>query len=303
MRRAWVIDHPAHARLLAPLMRELASAEDVIIACERKEVRAMIEYGDGHLPRRRTIWVPRAIGKGRYRKALARLFKSKRALKGFDQVISIGAPLEIRAAPKSAQRIYITDTEVNHLAHKLARNRATDIVIPNHFREDLSGPLLRGKARIHRIDGLHGHVHLRPSLRPRVTSSPPRILLRRLRGDGIHDRNEIKTIAEDWLSSFDITLADEDEFTGDPWSLDSLIASMDGVITQSTTLASEAVLLGVPTLLVSNAQRGFLDALGKNNLLIRNDFAAFKEHLHQPVESDSEWPDTRQQLTQIIENL
>ena len=303
MRRAWVIDHPAHARLLAPLMRELASAEDVIIACERKEVRAMVEHGDGHLPRRRTIWVPRAIGKGRYRKALSRLFKSKRALKGFDQVISIGAPLEIRAAPKSAKRIYITDTEVNHLAHKLVRNRATDIVIPTHFREDISGPLLKTKARIHRIEGLHGHAHLRPSLRPKVTSSPPRVLLRRLKGDGIHDRNEIKAIPEDWLSSFDITLADEGEFTGDPWALDSLIASMDGVITQSTTLASEAVLLGVPTLLISNAERGFLDALGEHKLLTRNDFATFKETLHQPDKSDSEWPDTRQQLTQIIENL
>ena len=139
-------------------------------------------------------------------------------------MISIGAPLEIRAAPKSAQRIYITDTEVNHIAHKLARSRATDIVIPNHFRDDLSGPLLRTKAQIHRIEGLHGHVHLRPSLRPRGTNSPPRILLRRLKGDGIHDRNEIKIIDEDWLSSFDITLADEGEFSGDPWSLDSLIA-------------------------------------------------------------------------------
>ena len=303
MRRAWVIDHPAHARLLAPLMRELASAEDVIIACERKEVRAMVEHGDGHLPRRRTVWVPRAIGKGRYRKALSRLFKSKRVLKGFDQVISIGAPLEIRAAPKSAQRIYITDTEVNHLAHKLVRSRATDIVIPTHFREDISGPLLKTKARIHRIEGLHGHAHLRPSLRPKVVSSPPRVLLRRLKGDGIHDRNEIKAIPEDWLSSFDITLADEGEFTGDPWALDSLIASMDGVITQSTTLASEAVLLGVPTLLVSNAERGFLDVLGEHKLLSRNDFAAFKELLHQSEKSDSEWPDTRQQLTQIIENL
>ena len=36
---------------------------------------------------------------------------------------------------------------------------------------------------------------------------------------------------------------------------------MDGVITQSVTLASEAVLLGLPTLLVSQACRGFLDRL------------------------------------------
>ena len=303
MRRAWIIDHPAHARLLAPLMRELAGTEDVIIACERKEVEAMIEHSDGHLPRRRTVWVPRATGKGRYRKALNRFFKSKKALKGYGQVISIGAAIEIRAAPKSSQRIYITDTEVNHLAHKLARNKATDVVIPTHFREDLCGPLLKTKARIHRIEGLHGHVHLRPSLRPKSASIPPRILLRRLKGDGVHDGNEMKMIPDDWLSSFEITVADEDDFTGDPWSLDSLVASMDGVITQSTTLASEAVLLGVPTLLVSNAQRGFLDVLAKNKLLVRDNLSAFKELLNQPEVPDSEWPNTRQQLAQIIENL
>ena len=78
---------------------------------------------------------------------------------------------------------------------------------------------------------------------------------------------------------------------------------MDGVITQSTTLASEAVLLGVPTLLVSNAQRGFLDVLTKSKLFIRNNFPAFKELLNQPELQDSEWPNTRQQLAQIIENL
>ena len=35
----------------------------------------------------------------------------------------------------------------------------------------------------------------------------------------------------------------------------------DGVISQSVTVASEAVLMGVPTLLVSDAERGFLDRL------------------------------------------
>jgi hypothetical protein len=33
-------------------------------------------------------------------------------LKGVEKVITIGAPIELRAAPKSARRIYITDTEI-----------------------------------------------------------------------------------------------------------------------------------------------------------------------------------------------
>ena len=141
MATGWVIDHPAHARLLAPLMRELSSPEDVVIACERPEVRAMIENCDGNMPRRRTVWVPRPVGKGRWRKAWRRTRISRKALKGVEKVITIGAPIELRAAPKSARRIYITDTEINHLAHSLAK--PTDVIIPTHFIDSLSGSLVK----------------------------------------------------------------------------------------------------------------------------------------------------------------
>ena len=123
MSTGWVIDHPAHARLLAPIMRELSKPNDVIIACERQEVRAMLEHGDGHLPRRRTVWVPRPVGEGRFRKAWKRSRISKKALKSVDKVVSVGAPIELRVAPRKARRIYITDTEINHTAHKLANQQ------------------------------------------------------------------------------------------------------------------------------------------------------------------------------------
>ena len=61
-----------------------------------------------------------------------------------------------------------------------------------------------------------------------------------------------------------ITLADENAYDGDAWTLDRELATHDGVITQSVTLASEAVLLGTPTLLVSGAERGFLDRLERD---------------------------------------
>ena len=173
MATGWVIDHPAHARLLAPLMRELSSTDDVIIACDRFEVRAMIENCDGFMPRRRTVWVPRPVGKGRWRKAWKRTRISGKALKGVSKVISIGAPIELRAAPRKAKRIYITDTEINRLAHGLAR--PTDIIIPTHFIESLSGSLMKKKVNFHRIDGLHGHIHLQPRLRPQEVSNPPKV--------------------------------------------------------------------------------------------------------------------------------
>ncbi|MEL0332142.1 MAG: hypothetical protein VW982_08010, partial [Candidatus Poseidoniales archaeon] len=63
MRTCWVLDHPAHVRLLAEFLRNGTTA-DLIVACERPEVRAMVEQGDGRLPRRQTLWVPRPVGEG-----------------------------------------------------------------------------------------------------------------------------------------------------------------------------------------------------------------------------------------------
>jgi len=308
MATGWVIDHPAHARLLAPLMRELSSSDDVIIACERFEVRAMIENSDGHMPRRRTVWVPRPIGKGRWRKAWKRARISRKALKGVDKVISIGAPLELRAAPKNAKKFYITDTEVNHLAHRLSK--PTDIIIPTHFDEKLAEPLMKKKARFHRIDGLHGHIHLQPHIRPIEVSNPPEILVRKLIGDGVHDTDEILPIPESWFEGLSINFANENEVEGNPWELDLMIAQMNGVITQSVTLASEAVILGLPTLLVSKAKRGFLDRLQEDGypLFIARDYdesvlAAWLAGIHLLETLDiPNWPNTKSEILDLIKH-
>ena len=311
MRTCWVIDHPAHARLFAPLMREMSNSDDLIIATQREEVQSMIENCDGHLPRRKTIWVPRPVGKGKWRKAFRRLRISSKALKGFHRIISVGAPIELLAAPKSSQRFYITDTEVNHTAHKIARKSATNIIIPTHFQDNLAGPLFKTKASIHRIDGLHGQIHLRPQLRSKEVRDPPSILVRKLEGGGIHDNDEILDIPEKWFEGLDVESADENNFKGDPWSLDRVIASKDGVITQSVTLASEAVLLGVPTLLVSKAKRGFLDRLVEEGYPL---FITSKPddsihtawlaglHLTDALESQN-WPSSKEQLIEILNSL
>ena len=158
MRTCWVIDHPAHARLFAPLMREMSSENDIIIATERPEVHSMLENCDGHLPRRQTIWVPRPVGKGKWRKAYRRFRISISALKRIERVISIGAPLELLAAPKSSQRIYITDTEVNKTAHKIARKSASQIIIPTHFIDELSGKLQLAQMDVDEIEMVEAEV-------------------------------------------------------------------------------------------------------------------------------------------------
>ncbi len=276
MRTCWVLDHPAHVRLLAAFLRDGTTA-DLIVACDRPEVRALIDQGDGRLPRRQTLWVPRPVGDGRKRKAVFRLRSVQRFLKAASKdgqgavhrVVGVGAALEMMATRPRwwrrfavQERWYITDTEVNHLAHRLALNSATHVVVPTHWNQELDGGFLASfKGIVHRLDGLHGHVHLVPHRRPSSVSSPPRILVRRLEGDGVHDGDEIVPFPNDALDGLATTLADENAYEGEAWGLDRELASHDGVITQSVTLASEAALLGTPVLLISAAERGFLDRL------------------------------------------
>ena len=80
-------------------------------------------------------------------------------------------------------------------------------------------------------------------------------------GGGVHDDDEIVALPADALEGLMITNADENGYEGAAWDLDRELAAHDGVITQSVTLASEAALLGTPVLLVSAAERGFLDRL------------------------------------------
>lgn len=330
MRTCWVLDHPAHVRLLAPFLRS-GQSNDVIIATRRKEVETLLESGDGHIPRRQTHWVERPVGEKRRQKALKRWRSSHRFLRQccddehpVQRIVSIGAPLELmawrspflrRRLPSIAERWYITDTEVNHIAHRLARKVATDVGLPTHWREDLDDGFSQQleTSRLHRFNGLHGHVHLRPSIRPSSVSNPPRVLVRRLRGGGIHDDEELLEIPEEVFDGLSVTLADEDEYSGDAWALDRELAAHDCVITQSVTLASEAALLGTPTLLISKAERGFLDRLEAEGYPLfrwrktcqgdewKNLQAQFLTgiHLTEALEPEA-WPNIRQELADIF---
>ena len=322
MRTCWVLDHPAHVRLLAPFIRS-GTTSDVLIATDRVEVRQLLESSEGVLPKRQQLWVERPIGAKRARVAWKRMRSVRRFLKEaqrsggrFDRIISVGAPLELRVAKrlKIPKRWYISDTEVNHLAHRLAVNAATDVMVPTHWNASIDGGWLerfqKKGARIHCLDGLHGMVHLRPQLRPKQVATIPKIAVRRLLGDGVHDAGEILSIPDSLLDGIESTRADESLYAGDAWEFTSMLSMQDGVISQSVTVASEAVLMGVPTLLVSDAKRGFLDRLeadgyplfrlrtGDNVEEIHAQFLAGL-HLTDALELQ-EWPNTRQQFAEFI---
>ena len=322
MRTCWVLDHPAHVRLLAPFIRS-GTTSDVVIATNRVEVRQLLESSEGVLPKRQQLWVERPIGPKRLRLAWKRMRNARRFLKEaqrsggrFDRIIAVGAPLELRVAKrlKIPKRWYISDTEVNHLAHRLAVNAATDVMVPTHWDTSIDGGWLeqfrKKGARIHRLDGLHGMVHLRPQLRPREVAATPKVALRRLIGDGVHDAEEILSIPDSLLEGIESTQADESLYSGDAWEFTSMISMQDGVISQSVTVASEAVLMGVPTLLVSDAQRGFLDRLEADGYPlfrlrtgddVEEIHAQFLAGLHLTDALDlPEWPNVRQKFAEFI---
>jgi hypothetical protein len=132
-------------------------------------------------------------------------------------------------------------------------------------------------------------------------------------GGGIHDEDELIEIPHEVFDGLSTTLADEDVYTGDAWALDRELAAHDCVITQSVTLASEAALLGTPTLLISKAQRGFLDRLESEGypLFRWKSFCQGDEwkdlqaqfltgiHLTEMLEPEA-WPNARKQLAEFL---
>ena len=308
MSRAWVINHPAHAKLLAPMIESLGQSDDLIIAVKRKEVQNMLADQMNPIKISRVIWVPRLIGFFRWMKLVWRIVLVKKHLRNTQSVVSIGAPIEILFGPRSARRIYITDTEPNLTAHRLARKKATDIVIPQHFKDELAPILFDTKATIHRLNGLHGHIHLNPGTLRKKSNTPYKILARKIRGNGGHDRNELVPISDKIFTGFEVISVDEDSEIASPWELDKLIAASDGVITQSVTLASEASLLGIPTLLISKAQRGFLDLLEREDYPLLRVHHSIQEVPDKFIEMMNDvkkphsiqWPNTREELLKIL---
>ena len=242
----------------------------------------------------------------------------KSASKGgirFERIVAVGAPLELRVAKKLGipNRWYISDTEINHFAHKLARNVATDAIFPTHWDESIDDGWLNKfsqKVNLHRLNGLHGHVHLRPQLRPVQVQDPPSFVVRRLQGDGIHDSDEVLEIPNQILEGIDITYADESKYGGDPWQFIAMLSQHNAVITQSVTVASESVLMGVPTLLVSDAKRGFLNRLESDGyplfrLTSQSDVEEIQAQflaglfLTEALELP-EWPDAQHQFAEFI---
>jgi hypothetical protein len=338
----WVLDHPAHLQLFRSFLSG-GSKMDILVATKRPEVEAMLGVGDTQplaatnspLPARETIWVERPAGAGllplqrEWRawnriRAVRKVLVRRRVLgHPVHRVISKGAPLELRAAKRArvSERWYITDTEIHHLAHRLALSAATDVVLPADWREDLDGGFLlackeRG-TRVHLLDGHLPHAYLQPPHSRLVgdgESTIPRVLHRALAGGGAHDKAELVSAASLIPDlGMKVTTVAENKPINDPWGLPSLLPDFDGVLSESVTVAHEAVCQGVPTLLVSKAQRGFLDPFLGGGLLfqiestvkgpaLNNEVAAWREAVVARMQGGAAavvWSDAKNRLNSL----
>ena len=263
MRTCWVIDHPAHFQLF----RQWFKADDILIVTERQELDAMLVVGFEQsilrVPRVQGSFLQK-VGLGRRRQKAVRQFLLTNPV---SRIISKGAPFELRAAKGLvAERWYLTDTEVNTAAHKLAK--ATHVLLPDSWEGSLKAT--------HTYPGIlpQAYVPLNSSAWDSAKGQVQReigipeeglvVFHRKLTGGGIHDDVEIVNY-EQSIRKMQVHFVENKESTaamdGSAWELPIQATLFDGVLTGSTTLAAEAVVQGVPTLLISKAKRGFLTYL------------------------------------------
>ena len=275
---AWVLEHPAHFQLLAPFIRK-GSKNDLLIITTRIECLNMYNNSENYLPKREVVFVERPFGKNKNKfktifTMIKRRNKVKKVLKlrqkriPIQRIIVMGASLELFSAKsaKIPQRIYISDTEIHHLAHKLALKSATDVILPNYWREDLDNNFLK-KCENKKINIIrHNKIHAEMRNYSKNNIPNNKIICRKLKGGGSHDKDEIIPINVALnLIKKDLEYFNEDIEHNTPWELCNLISNYSAAITQSTTFAAEASIQNVPTLLISKAERGFLSELKTRN--------------------------------------
>ena len=263
MRTCWVIDHPAHFQLF----RQWFLKDDILIVTERQELDAMLvvgfEQSSLRVPRVQGSFLQK-VGLGRRRQKAVRQFLLTNPV---SRIISKGAPFELRAAKGLvAERWYLTDTEVNTAAHKLAK--ATHVLLPDSWEGSLKAT--------HTYPGIlpQAYVPLNSSAWDSAKGQVQReigipeeglvVFHRKLTGGGIHDGDEIINY-EQSIRKMQVHFVENKEsaaaMDGSAWELPIQATLFDGVLTGSTTLAAEAAVQGVPTLLISKANRGFLTYL------------------------------------------
>ncbi len=268
MRTCWVIDHPAHFQLF----RQWFCDDDILVVTKRQELDIMLEAGfEQPILRVNRVmggWF-RKISLARQREGAVRRFLAKHPV---TRIVSKGAPFELRAAAKQKvpERWYLTDTEVNTIAHRLGAKVATHILLPESWEGVLKPtqtyPGILPMAYIDSSTSLEAWNSAKGQIVEELSLPETDLVVfhRKITGDGIHDGPEVINYDAS-IRKMNVHFVENKESAavadGSAWDFPLHAALFDGVLTGSTTLAAEAVVQGVPTLLISKANRGFLTYL------------------------------------------
>ena len=168
------------------------------------------------------------------------------------------------------ERWYITDTEVNTAAHRLAK--ATHILLPETWQGKLKPthtyPGILPQAYVPQNCEAWSSARGQVQIQLGIPGEDLVVFHRKITGDGVHDSNEVVNY-QPAISKMHVHFVENKEsaaaMDGSAWEFPVQATLFDGVITGSTTLAAEAVVQGVPTLLISKAERGFLTYLSEQS--------------------------------------
>ncbi|MEE2747181.1 MAG: hypothetical protein VX473_01780, partial [Candidatus Thermoplasmatota archaeon] len=241
--------------------------DDILVVTDRQELDAMLTIGLEQpilrVPRVQGTFLQK-VGIGRRRQKLVLNFLKTNQV---NRIISKGAPFELRAAKGLVgERWYLTDTEVNTAAHKLAK--ATHILLPESWEGSLKPthtyPGILPQAYVPLNSDAWESAKGQVQREIGISEDDLVVFHRKITGDGVHDGAETVNY-EQSIRKMQVHFVENKESAaasdGSAWELPVQATLFDGVLTGSTTLAAEAVVQGVPTLLISKAKRGFLTYL------------------------------------------
>ena len=154
------------------------------------------------------------------------------------------------------ERWYLSDTEANTAAHRLAK--ATHILLPESWQGKLKPtqtyPGILPQAYVPQNCEAWSSARGQVQIQLGIPGEDLVVFHRKITGDGVHDGNEVVNY-QPVISKMQVHFVENKEsaaaMDGSAWEFPVQATLFDGVITGSTTLAAEAVVQGVPTLLIS----------------------------------------------------
>jgi len=273
------VHHPAHVHFFKNPVKIWQSHghEILILGRERGVIPALLQFYN--LPHENIS--KQSVGRFPMDELLQRNLALLKKIKSFkpDVVLSLMGVYTQAARVKGIRNIIFTDSEFQKLAHLIAHPFASYIVTPACFYKNL------GKKQV-RYKGYHELSYLAPKyFRPDETKlrleglnkDDNFFILRLSAWDTLHDINQKginQKICRELINLLEkhgrVLISAEGQAPADlkkyliksgPEDLHHLLAFAKLVISEGATIASEAAVLGVPSIFINTTDRGYINEL------------------------------------------